>query len=480
MKSSLLKTLLSFVAQPAAATENNNTEFSKLITDMRSHSRSAGRQVSSSMDTAIVAGGFDKNVKAIQAKTNDLHDQISSASSSVEQIAANVHRFNCIIERQDTALSQVSGAVEQMSHSVNSVTRVTRQKMDAAGKLRSIIAKGGESVNTTASAIAEVNLAIAAVSDVIKVINNIAAQTKFLAMNAAIEAAHAGEFGKGFAVVATEVTKLSESTAKNSKVISNSLQSIIAQIHNAKNASETAGNTFAKVQKEVEVFVDAFSDISNTTAHLTDGTTQIVSTVQDLQSVSTEIFGGSKEIALGSDSIDTALRNIKDFSNDLLDDIDTIGKKASDISGAQSGIAQYMVDTSKNTEAFYKKMVEEGQLEKENTLFNFDLVVLMHRNWLIQLRAFLDGRKENLKATPEDHLKCDLGRWIYSDGKQLSEIPAYRRLEEQHEMFHRAAGLIIQAKNEGNKELAEDRYQHLMNDYHSIVALLEELVQVRS
>jgi methyl-accepting chemotaxis protein len=479
MKSSLLTTLMSFVAHPTEVTQNNTTEFDKLVTDMRSVSRSASRQIATSMDTAIVAGGFDRNVKAIQSKTYNLNDQINSASCSVGQITANAHRFNGIVEKQDAALSQVNGAVEKMSTSVNRVTQVTNQKMKEAEKLRSVIAQGGESVTVTVNAIDEVSSAVAAVADVIKVINDIAAQIKFLAMNAAIESARAGVYGRGFSVVSGEMQSLSEDTAHNAKAISNSLKSIITQIQNAKAAGRTSGSTFVNIQKEVEVFFDAFSDISQSTASLSEGTAQIVNTVQDLQSVSNEIFGGSKEIALGSDSIDTVLRTIKDVSNDLLEDIGVIGKKANDISGAQSGIAQYIVDTSKNTEAFYKQMVEDGHLEKETSLFNFDLVVLMHRNWLIQLRAFLDGRKENLKATPEDHLKCDLGRWIYGDGKQLNEIPAYRKLEEQHEMFHKAAGLIIQAKNEGNKELAEERYQNLMNDYRSIVSLLEELVQVK-
>ena len=155
--------------------------------------------------------------------------------------------------------------------------------------------------------------------------------------------------------------------------------------------------------------------------------------------------------------------------------METIEKKASDISGAQSGIAQYIVDTNKNMEGFFQKMVENGQVEKENILFNFDLIVLMHRNWLIQLRAFLDNRKEGLKATPEDHLKCDLGKWIYGDGKRLSGNNVYRILEEEHKKFHKEAGTIIQLKTEGSKQQAEEKYQELINNYQKIVSLLVKL-----
>jgi methyl-accepting chemotaxis protein len=462
--------------KPAGDPHRRRREFGELLKNMRNTTRKANGRVSASMDTAIVtSGAIGGNIKAIQTKTHALHHQISGASAALEQIVSNIHNFSAGMGKQNTAISQTGAAVEEMSAAMDSVNLVTQEKMAAAEKLQETIKKGGEWVMTTAKEIEEVTTAIGGVAEVIKVIDDIAAQINLLAMNAAIEAAHAGEFGKGFAVVASEVKKLAEGTAKNSKDIAESLRKIIDQIKSAKKTSGNAGESFSDIEKEVERFVGAFAEISHSMDELSIGTKQIFNSMEGLRHVSMKISEGNGEISTGADNVDSTLRHVKDFATGLISDMEVIEERICDLSGAQGGIMQFAVESSNNIENFYREMEKDGGLEKEKELFNHDLIVLMHRNWLAQLRAFLDNRKKSLNAAAEDYKRCDLGKWIYGDGARLSGNKSYRELEEEHKRFHTAAGAIIRAKQEGDIALAEERYQKLMDGYHTVVSLLETL-----
>jgi methyl-accepting chemotaxis protein len=238
---------------------------------------------------------------------------------------------------------------------------------------------------------------------------------------------------------------------------------------------ESAGTSFNNIEKEVDKFVEGFAEISHTTAELSSETRQIVSSLEDLKQVASEISSGSKEIETGSESVDNSLRTIKDFSSSLTRSMGEMNEHIHDISGAQSGIALYMVETNRSIENFFQLMVEQGNLNREDEPFNYGLILLMHRNWLIQLRAFLDNRKDNLKATSEDHLKCDLGKWIYGDGKRFQSNTVYTELENEHKKFHVLAGEIIAAKSQGNVKKAEDLYQTLMSGYRQVVTRIDKL-----
>jgi methyl-accepting chemotaxis protein len=448
----------------------------QLLKNLKKNSNEINKYISASLDTVIIVGGkIGENIRSVEGKGHGLHEKIGDAASVSKGITSAITHCSIEMEKNAQAVSQTGTAIEEIDANVHNVAHITKQKTEAAETLKETIETGAKRVSLTRQSIAEVTALINDISGVVQVINSVAAQTNLLSMNAAIEAAHAGDAGKGFAVVADEVRKLAESTLTNSKVIADSIKNIVNKIEGAEKASTVAGETFTSIQNETNTFVSAFDEISQSTAELSIGMDQVLKAIHDIKHFSGEIVKDTKKIAAGSQDIGESLQKMKDYSHEILNDLDKINQETADLMGSQSGMSQYVVDSNKNLAAVYSELEHGGFFEKEGTSFNYDLIVLMHRNWLTQLRAFLNERRGDLTVTDKDYLSCDLGKWIYGEGKQYQDNEHYRNLEKLHQKFHSLAGEIYRTKKNRDSIKAEELYQSLIDQYKQIVSLLDNM-----
>jgi methyl-accepting chemotaxis protein len=292
-------------------------------------------------------GNSLNNVKLNLSKTvMKISDTINKLSSFSNNLLSSSEIISSDTKAQVENTGKVASAVEMMSIVVYDVTRNSANAAKSATEAAELAAKGGavvaetingmnkisQSVNRSAGTITVLGQRSEQIGEIIKVINDIANQTNLLALNAAIEAARAGEQGRGFAVVADEVRKLAERTTSATKEIGDmikhiqeetrnaveSMQSATKEVEEGVNLANQADESLKQIMKSVQSVMDMVQQIAESAKQQSSTGEDVSSNLQEISdenqrtaNVAYEYYGTTREMTTLSEELKSLVATFK-------------------------------------------------------------------------------------------------------------------------------------------------------------------------
>ena len=302
--------MLAFIISLVRMMNRNIAILQQTLDEVANGNLSVSAKITQKNELGVMANSLNKTVSKLRdiiGGVKTVADQLAQTSTSISKETDQVTKR---VDLQTDRIMQISAAMEEMSVAVTEISSGAANVVSASSETQAIAKDGNEnmlknteatrrivdSVESSSGLITELSQSIAKISEITKVIKDIAGQTNLLALNAAIEAARAGEQGRGFAVVADEVRKLAERTALSTADITSMVETISEKTGLSVRAMEM-------VKREVEGGA-SYNVATNQTLHkIAEAAVTVTSLAHHIASATQEQSSASEETARNMEAI---------------------------------------------------------------------------------------------------------------------------------------------------------------------------------
>ncbi len=338
---------------------NFNKKFLKTLNDAVGISNQASEKLSTNMQSTSKAIAYiTRNIETVDGYIQSQSAGVLETQATLEQIARNLDSLDKNITNQSTSVTESVATMEEMAASISSVDKSVTENMNLLNELKKASESGSDAINGTTEVVKIVTENSEGLLEASSVIQNIASQTNLLAMNAAIEAAHAGDAGKGFAVVADEIRKLAEESSSQGKNITTVLKDLKTQIEQLSSSAGNVEAQFKKILILLGLVHDRSREIQNAMTEQSSGGTQVLETVREINDITAQVKSGSIEMVNGNKEVATETAKLVETSEQITASMKNISISANNITHS---ISLVLESGAKEVEAI--KTVSE-QLEK--------------------------------------------------------------------------------------------------------------------
>lgn len=263
----------------------------------------------------------------IQTATSTLEAEdksVMDTSELVAQISSNITTLNQMIDSQVEAITQASAGIEQMIGNIQSISISVDKMAGEFNELNAATVEGIEKNRIVNELLNSVLAQSKSLQDTNMVIANISSQTNLLSMNAMIESAHAGEAGKGFAVVAEEIRKLADTSATQSKSISENLKLIAENIRKVVESADLSKASFEVVSDKSNNTSELVYSIKKATEEQSEGSKHLLETLSTMNNISVSVQRSSKKIGDRALTVLDVIAGLKESSKNMAQNFNKI------------------------------------------------------------------------------------------------------------------------------------------------------------
>ncbi|OQB69648.1 MAG: Methyl-accepting chemotaxis protein McpB [Spirochaetes bacterium ADurb.Bin133] len=328
-----------------------NAEFSSEI----------GQNLSSNMtETASAINQITVNIQDVKQRALKQATSVSETAATMEVIINAIKQLNDSIESQSASVVQSSASIEEMAANIASITQTLGKSDVVVRDLATATFDGKETLyssNNITQKIMEQSSGLLEASDVIQ---NIASQTNLLAMNAAIEAAHAGEYGKGFAVVADEIRKLAEESSAQGKKITSTLKNFSIEIETLSGSSKVLEEKFNAIYSLAEQVKDVSASVMRAMTEQERGSREVLSSIKNINEITAEVKYGSEDMLRGGEQAAAEMHKLDDLTRAITDSMNEMASGAAQVNQAAQEVNKI---TQKNEESIENLSREVGKFK---------------------------------------------------------------------------------------------------------------------